>query len=118
LRDERGPLLRKTLSRELAVELRQRIAAMPNGARLPSTRALARELGVSRNTAISVYEQLASDGLVESRRGSGTRVIRPAAPRDWRDLLAGSRFPLRQAPLPNPDGAPLFLFTSPARDTR
>ncbi|MBX9603134.1 MAG: winged helix-turn-helix domain-containing protein [Bryobacteraceae bacterium] len=110
--------MRQTLTRKLAAELKERIAAMPHGARLASTRALARERNLSRNTVISAYEQLASEGLVESRRGSGTRVLRRTTPRDWRDLLAGSRFPARQAPLPNPDGAPLFLFTSLAPNTR
>ena len=44
------------------------------GARLPSTRAVASELGVSRNVAIAVFEQLAAEGYVHSRVGDGTRV--------------------------------------------
>lgn len=41
------------------------------GDRLPATRRLASELGVSRNTVVSAYEQLVSEGFVEGRKGSG-----------------------------------------------
>ncbi len=44
------------------------------GTRLPSTRALARDLGCSRNTAVLAFEQLLSEGYLEGRRGSGTYV--------------------------------------------
>src|SRR5262249_48375241 len=44
------------------------------GSRLPSSRELARELGVARNTILSALDQLASEGYVEGRRGSGTYV--------------------------------------------
>jgi GntR family transcriptional regulator/MocR family aminotransferase len=44
------------------------------GEPLPSTRALARELGVSRNTVLHAYEQLAAEGFLEGRAGGGTRV--------------------------------------------
>ena len=44
------------------------------GMRLPSTRAAASELGVARNTVITVFEQLAAEGYVRSRVGDGTRV--------------------------------------------
>ena len=43
-------------------------------AQLPTTRDLARTLGVSRGVVLEAYEQLASDGYVISRQGSGTRV--------------------------------------------
>jgi GntR family transcriptional regulator/MocR family aminotransferase len=42
--------------------------------RLPSSRALAAELGVSRRLVVEAYEQLAAEGYVLPRRGSGTRV--------------------------------------------
>jgi GntR family transcriptional regulator/MocR family aminotransferase len=44
------------------------------GARLPSSRALAAELGVSRRLVVEAYEQLGAEGYLVSRRGSGTRV--------------------------------------------
>jgi GntR family transcriptional regulator / MocR family aminotransferase len=43
-------------------------------ARLPATRTLASELGVSRNTIISVYNELAAEGYVFSKVGNGTYV--------------------------------------------
>jgi len=44
------------------------------GVRLPSSRALGAELGVSRRLVVEAYEQLAAEGYVVSARGSGTRV--------------------------------------------
>ncbi|MET4418892.1 PLP-dependent aminotransferase family protein [Bradyrhizobium sp. RT3a] len=44
------------------------------GARLPGTRALSEQLGVSRNTIILAYETLTSEGYLESREGAGTYV--------------------------------------------
>lgn len=52
----------------------------PPGTRLPSSRTLAADLKVSRNTAILAVEQLIADGWAESRSRSGVYVsIRPAA---------------------------------------
>jgi GntR family transcriptional regulator/MocR family aminotransferase len=42
--------------------------------RLPSTRALAARLGVSRRLVVDAYEQLIAEGHLIARRGSGTRV--------------------------------------------
>jgi GntR family transcriptional regulator/MocR family aminotransferase len=44
------------------------------GSRLPSTRDAQRVFGVSRNTAQAVYDELAQEGLLSSRHGSGTFV--------------------------------------------
>jgi GntR family transcriptional regulator/MocR family aminotransferase len=44
------------------------------GARLPSTRALASDIGVSRTTVLLAYDQLLAEGYVSSRTGSGTFV--------------------------------------------
>lgn len=59
----------------------------PAGTRLPSSRALAADLKVSRNTAILAVEQLIADGWAESRSRSGVYVcaaptlVRPLPPR-------------------------------------
>ena len=70
-------------STTLAGQLREAVrgGALEAGVRLPSTRSLARDLGVSRGIVVGVYEQLAAEGYLESRRGSGTVVaaIGPAA---------------------------------------
>jgi GntR family transcriptional regulator/MocR family aminotransferase len=42
--------------------------------RLPSTRALAADLGLSRGTVTDAYDQLAAEGWLVARQGSGTRV--------------------------------------------
>ncbi|WP_454441094.1 MocR-like pyridoxine biosynthesis transcription factor PdxR [Vibrio bathopelagicus] len=44
------------------------------GSKLPSTRKLAVELSVSRNTVIYAYEQLVTEGYIESKKGSGFYV--------------------------------------------
>jgi GntR family transcriptional regulator/MocR family aminotransferase len=46
------------------------------GERVPSTRALAKELQVNRNTVAQAYDQLVSEGFLEGRHGSGTYVAR------------------------------------------
>ncbi len=43
--------------------------------RLPSTRGLAKELGISRIPVLSAYEQLQAEGYLESVVGAGTRVV-------------------------------------------
>jgi len=47
------------------------------GARLPSTRSVAEQLGVNRQTVVEAYRRLESDGLVSKRIGSGTYVLGP-----------------------------------------
>src|SRR5262249_29711518 len=44
------------------------------GARVPSTRDLARSLGISRTTVTQAYEQLIAEGYLEATHGSGTYV--------------------------------------------
>ena len=44
------------------------------GTALPSTRALARELGVSRGVVFEAYGQLAAEGYLVARQGAATRV--------------------------------------------
>lgn len=44
------------------------------GTRLPHTRRLATEVGISRNTVKAAYDQLVAEGYLTARQGSGTRV--------------------------------------------
>lgn len=69
---------RAPLYRQLYERLRSEILAgqLEPGARLPSTRTLASQLGVSRNTTALAYQQLLLEGYLESRVGDGTRVAR------------------------------------------
>src|SRR5215218_8802016 len=47
---------------------------LARGARLPSSRALAADLGVARNTVLQAFDQLRSEGYLHGRRGCGTRA--------------------------------------------
>jgi GntR family transcriptional regulator / MocR family aminotransferase len=47
------------------------------GTRLPSSRALAADLGIARNTVAEVYSQLVAEGWLTARTGSGTLVASP-----------------------------------------
>src|SRR4028118_247794 len=63
-------------STQLFNQIRFAIASrqFPPGHRLPSTRALAMQTGLHRNTISKVYRQLEDNGLVDSRAGSGIYV--------------------------------------------
>lgn len=67
----RGPLYERIYR-----ALRQAILGgeMPRGMRLPSTRRLAEESGVSRNTVLLAYDQLLAEGYIRGLAGSGTYV--------------------------------------------
>ncbi|HUP84467.1 MAG TPA: PLP-dependent aminotransferase family protein [Acidimicrobiales bacterium] len=67
---------------EVAIRGAIRAGALVSGALLPGSRALANELGISRSTVVEAYGQLAAEGFLDMRQGSGTRVAalaRPAA---------------------------------------
>ncbi|MFI6602171.1 PLP-dependent aminotransferase family protein [Nonomuraea sp. NPDC050536] len=71
LLDLRGPR-RSGLESALRAAIRDgRLAA---GTLLPSTRGLARELELARGTVVAAYDQLAAEGYLSVRAGSGTRV--------------------------------------------
>lgn len=80
---------------------------IPLGAALPSTRVLARQLGVARNTVALAYELLVNEGYLETKNRSGhyvnpeivagravarprTLVHVPLAPMDWQRRIASS----------------------------
>lgn len=64
------------LHQQLYQELRRSILSgrLSAGQRIPSTRALAKSLGLSRATVTQSYEQLASEGYLQTAVGSGTTV--------------------------------------------
>ncbi|MBL1105726.1 PLP-dependent aminotransferase family protein [Streptomyces sp. 5-8] len=45
------------------------------GTRLPSSRSLAADLGIARNTVAEAYADLVAEGWLTARQGSGTRVV-------------------------------------------
>jgi GntR family transcriptional regulator/MocR family aminotransferase len=57
-----------------------RTGRLAPGTRLPSSRALAADLGVARNTVADAYAELIAEGWLTARQGSGTRVAKRAQP--------------------------------------
>jgi GntR family transcriptional regulator / MocR family aminotransferase len=97
-------LLDRTAARPLAVQLADELRAatadgtLRAGDRLPSTRALAATLGVSRTVTAAAYDQLLAEGWAQGRRGSGTYVVgAPAGP--------PARARAQVAPAPRPERA-------------
>ena len=75
--DRDGPVaLHRQLERALQDAIRS--GRLQPGAPLPSTRALADELAVSRGVVVEAYEQLTAEGYLESRPGGKTRVAQRA----------------------------------------
>ncbi len=76
--DRAGPL---PLTEQISAQLRAALAdgRLAAGERLPSSRALAGLLGVSRTVVTAAYSQLFAEGWLEGRHGSGTYVA-PGAP--------------------------------------
>jgi GntR family transcriptional regulator/MocR family aminotransferase len=74
--------LQEPLGLQLQSELRTAIRSgrLSAGERLPSSRTLARELGISRGLALECYEQLQAEGYLVTRLGSATRVALSAKP--------------------------------------
>lgn len=92
-RHSETPLYRQIYDALRAMILDRRLES---GQQLPSTRALADELKISRIPVLDAYAQLLAEGYIESRSGAGTFVkislsdqfasVRPAAPSVLKDL--------------------------------
>ncbi|MGW6640922.1 MocR-like pyridoxine biosynthesis transcription factor PdxR [Streptomyces iakyrus] len=67
-----GPGLRRGLTDALREAVRS--GRLAPGTRLPSSRALAADLGIARNTVADAYADLVAEGWLTARQGSGTRV--------------------------------------------
>jgi GntR family transcriptional regulator/MocR family aminotransferase len=65
-----------TLQRQIYADVRRSIlgGTLAPGTRLPSSRALAEDLGVSRTTTLLAFDQLLAEGYLTARRGAGTFV--------------------------------------------
>ena len=61
------------------------------GHRVPSTRAMAEELGVSRTVTAAAYDQLVAEGWLGPRRGAGTYVLATSHVRDLPNRGSGDR---------------------------
>lgn len=74
---DRGSIV--PIYRQIYEQLREQILAgvLPESTRLPPERTLAGLLSVNRSTIVHSYRELAADGLIEQRVGSGSRVASP-----------------------------------------
>src|SRR5260370_41453138 len=66
----------ETLAGQLRSGLRDAVrnGRLPAGTRLPATRVLAQDLGVSRGVVVDAYAQLVAEGFLVTRPGSATVV--------------------------------------------
>src|SRR5579863_4034890 len=103
------------LTAQIAGQLRDALAdgRLATGERLPSTRALAGTLGVSRTVVTAAYAQLFAEGWVEGRHGSGTYVAagapgRPGREGTARPAVPAGVFPGERDALPARDAGPLI----------
>jgi GntR family transcriptional regulator/MocR family aminotransferase len=76
--------LQRQLYRALATMIRERV--LPAGSELPSTRELALDLALGRNTVVAAYDQLATEGYLTNRPGARSVVVdlpaQPARPNE------------------------------------
>ena len=86
---------RESLNRQIYQHLREAIlsGSLGGGEKLPSTRDLAEQLGISRTVVVSAYDQLLAEGFAEGRAGSGTYVAKGVGKRT--PTSAGRSVPLR-----------------------
>ncbi|MEU4425791.1 PLP-dependent aminotransferase family protein [Actinoplanes sp. NPDC024001] len=77
---------------EQALRTAVRDGRLSPGDPLPSSRALAQELGIARGTVTQVYEQLTAEGYLTSRARSGVRIAAQARPAGLPSLPPASPF--------------------------
>ncbi|MFC8272842.1 PLP-dependent aminotransferase family protein [Streptomyces sp. NPDC057271] len=87
-----APARRRGRALQEALREAVRTGRLTAGTRLPSSRELAADLGVSRGLVTEAYEQLTAEGYLRSDRGSGTWVgeaVRASTDRAVRDVAPG-----------------------------
>jgi GntR family transcriptional regulator/MocR family aminotransferase len=100
------------LSLQIVGQLQRAIEGgdVTRGATLPSSRALARALGVSRNTVLVAFDELKARGFIVGHRGAGMRVVASGIRSfDVRRLLREAQYPERRVTIEDPDGNPISL---------
>jgi DNA-binding transcriptional regulator YhcF (GntR family) len=104
-----GIPLHRQIYRQIAEAIRS--GAVDYEARLPSTRAMAGMLRVSRNTVLAAYEDLAAEDLVRGEHGSGMRITRRGNEKIFglRQVIRAAGYPARVLELADPDGNPLYI---------
>lgn len=98
---------------ETALREAVRDGRLTPGTRLPSSRVLAHDLGLARNTVADAYGQLVAEGWLTARQGSGTTVApRPEAPPAAHRRPGAPHVPPAVGPdlVPDPTGLPYSLW--------
>jgi GntR family transcriptional regulator/MocR family aminotransferase len=109
------PRSAEPLQAQICASIRRAIldGVLPPGARLPSSRALADDLGLSRTTTVLAFEQLAAEGYLSAVSGSGTFVTRDLpASRSRPGALTGAV--VRQPPRISRRGGALAATPTPS----
>jgi DNA-binding GntR family transcriptional regulator len=102
--------LHQQVGRQIARAIR---SGVPAGSRLPSSRVMARLLGVSRNTVMTAYDELVAAGLISGRRGAGMLVVSAGTAGlhmlDPQRVLRQAQYPARTLHVVDPDGTHVYL---------
>lgn len=90
----------KPLATQIATQIRELLSggALATGDRLPSTRAVAADVGVSRGVLEVAYDQLLAEGWLSARTGSGTFVATTAPRPAHHPARSSARRPIESLP--------------------
>jgi DNA-binding transcriptional regulator YhcF (GntR family) len=110
-RSSRQPL-REQIHSQIASAIRS--GTLPDSARLPSSRLLAKLLHVSRNTVVEAYEKLLADGSITTKPSSGIHITHPVSHTipnfsNLRLIARAAHYPVRTLACEDPDGTALYL---------
>jgi GntR family transcriptional regulator / MocR family aminotransferase len=83
----------ETLGAQIEDQIRQaiRTGSLKAGARIPSTRDLARQQGISRRVVVEAYSQLAAEGYLVLRQGARPRISEATRPREVASSSSATR---------------------------
>jgi DNA-binding GntR family transcriptional regulator len=110
-RSPQAPTLRRQIERQLASAIRD--GKLPHGSSLPSSRLMAKWLGVSRGTVVEAYDALLATGTLVATAGSGIHVaqVSPTVPNfsNLKQTIASAHYPARTLHFEDCDGTALYL---------
>lgn len=111
-RSDRAETLRRQIEGQLALAIRS--GTLPRGSRLPSSRLMARLLGVSRGTVVDAYEALLEAGVLVATASSGISVAtQPSVGipnfSNLKRTAIAAHYPTRVCHFEDGDGSPLYL---------
>ncbi|MFE2100427.1 MULTISPECIES: PLP-dependent aminotransferase family protein [unclassified Streptomyces] len=93
-----------------------RTGRLAPGTRLPSSRSLAADLGIARNTVAEAYADLVAEGWLTARQGSGTQVAMGVPPTSFGQRGTGGVPPAGTAPRRREPGRPAYSLVPGSPD--